>query len=458
MRRGIEWLAACAVLVFASVAGAQTKPSDFAHQESLTPQPNASIQRLALPARVLARLQSTDANDLRVFNAQGQALATALHAPAPPQAEREQKRLSAYPIVGANPASTAAPGVSLRIEQGATTRVIQVDAAGAPVAADGTQILAALIDTRSLVGSVVAVDLEADFPANTPVAFSLYTSRDLRDWQPLADAVVFRSDDATLAVPARVELGGRSLAGQYLRVSWQAKGIAVRGASLVTERAGERVPRAVASLGAVPMGSHTLSFALPFATPIAALRITPVGDSALVPLRIFGRQESTLAWLPIASGVVYRLNTDGKLQSNDFIDVGGASVRELMIVADAKTPGFTAPPEIKVEFEPLQLVFVASGAGPFTLAAGLKAAPSAHLPIQSLIPGYSRGAEDKLPFAQLQDAANAVAVSPPSAAVPTVVAPAGDPKHRWILWGVLLLGVAALGGMVWMLSKQLKKP
>jgi hypothetical protein len=69
--------------------------------------------------------------------------------------------------------------------------------------------------------------------------------------------------------------------------------------------------------------------------------------------------------------VVYRLTTAGKEQTSGPVELQGASVREVKIEADAKTPGFASAPDIVLQFEPAQLVFLASGQGPFTLAAGL---------------------------------------------------------------------------------------
>ncbi|MEZ5629749.1 MAG: DUF3999 family protein, partial [Burkholderiaceae bacterium] len=106
---------------------------------------------------------------------------------------------------------------------------------------------------------------------------------------------------------------------------------------------------------------------------------------------------------------------------------------------------------------PAQLVFVASGGPPFTLAAGRADAAGTYLPLPSLIPGYEPGAQGRLPEAILAGAAPAVAT--PTAAPVATIAPGGQRDLRqWTLWAVLVAGVLALGGMAWALMRQLGKP
>ncbi len=133
-------------------------------------------------------------------------------------------------------------------------------------------------------------------------------------------------------------------------------------------------------------------------------------------------------------------------------------MREVKIEADAKTPGFAAAPEITLQFEPAQLVFLASGQGPFTLAAGQASAAAAFLPMASLIPNYQASQENALPLAQA-DVAKADITGGGLAGPLVAGSPQGDglPTRSLVLWGILLLGVLALAGMAWGLLKQTKK-
>ena len=183
----------------------------------------------------------------------------------------------------------------------------------------------------------------------------------------------------------------------------------------------------------------------------------------LVPVRVLGRNGNQQPWTSLAQAVVYSLQTAGVDQRSAAITLPahrGTSWRDIRIEVDAKTPGFTVPPAVSVEFDPVQLVFVASGDAPFTLAAGLpatdaQAAASAYLPLQSLVPGYQPAQENTLPLARTEVAAAGAANVPASVQAPDLSNKTST--KTMVLWGVLLAGVLALGLMAWALARQTRK-
>ena len=171
-----------------------------------------------------------------------------------------------------------------------------------------------------------------------------------------------------------------------------------------------------------------------------------MGSNTLVPVRVLGRNDRSQPWTTLADTVVYKLTTGGKTQSSGPVELLRVVTREIKIEADKKTPGFAAAPEVAVLFDPVQLVFLANGAGPFTLAVGAADASSAYLPLLSLMPGYQPGQENKLPLAALESGAAAIVASGASSD--------GMPTRSLVLWGVLIAGALALGAMAWALMKQ----
>lgn len=478
------WLAAAALALFAGAAMAAAdanSPGAYAIRIPVTLAGDAPLQRVMLPAEVLVRLQSPAYADVRLFNSAGQPVPMALAGVAGARAAEESVALSAYPILGA--ASTAGSagleGLSLRIEEQQGRRVVQIDTAGTtgtagtPSATGAQTVRGALLDARSINAPVVRMALDADWPVGQPVTFQVQSSKDLKHWRPLAETVLYRSDAAaTTTTPStapgrlgneQMDLQRADLKDHYLRVTWGDAAVTLRGATLVTSRGTGARERVSASLAAPALTNpRELTFALPFATPVAALKITPQGSNVLVPVRVLGRNDRTQPWSPLASAVVYKMTMGGKEQSNAPIELGGASVREVKIEADAKTPGFAAAPEIALQFEPAQLVFLASGQGPFTLAAGLTDATTsagAFLPLASLVPGYQPTQESTLPVA-LADVARAdITGGAPagSALVSAATASDGLPLRSWVLWGVLLAGVGALALMAWLLLRQTRQ-
>jgi hypothetical protein len=107
-----------------------------------------------------------------------------------------------------------------------------------------------------------------------------------------------------------------------------------------------------------------------------------------------------------------------------------------------------------VEFAAVQLAFVASGMGPFTLAAGRANTPAAAVDA-SLFDAVSPAKLAELPLATV----DALQSDAPSAAPAWMAAwlPAGVPWRSVLLWGVLLAGVLVLGGVAVSLMRQLNR-
>ena len=469
-------LAAAALSLCTGVAQAAAdanSPAAYAIRVPVTLAADAPLQRVMLPAEVLVRLQSPGYADVRLFNGAGQPVPMALAGVAAASAPEELVTLPAYPILGAASTGTAGlEGLSLRIEERQGQRVVQIDtAATTTTAGPATQqaVRGALLDARNVQLPVARMALDVDLPAGQPVTFRVQASKDLKHWQPLAETVLYRADAAAApTAPGRlgneqIDLQRADLKGHYLRVTWGDAAVTLRGATLATSRSTGRRERVSASMATPALANpRELVFALPFATPVAALAITPPGSNVLIPVRVLGRNHREQPWSPLASAVVYKMATGGKEQASGPVELGGASVREIKIEADPKTPGFAVAPALALQFEPAQLVFLASGQGPFTLAAGLPgatAAASAFLPLASLVPGYQPAQENQLPVA-LADVARAdITGGQPAdgALVPAAAASGGISTRSAVLWGVLLAGVAALGLMAWLLLRQTKQ-
>jgi len=474
-----------------SAADANQLPS-YALRLPLVTVPGAALQRVELSAQVLAGLQTADYRDIRIFNAQGQPVPMALGAGSSPIAAQaiteQQVTLPAYPILGeagSRLSTLVQPGLSLRIEEKNGRREVQIStgpAGGGQVApaASNQQVLGALFDTRQLGAAVVSLALDMDLPPAQPIAFQVASSQDLTNWSPLASTVLYRApaqgaSGATQLGSSSIALPGIDLKNQYLRITWTATqggqetaaNVTLRGATLTTSRGAASVPapRPTVQLTTPALNSaHQLGFSLPFATPVAAIGIAPQGSNVLIPVRVLGRNDNQQPWTPLAQAVVYNLQTAGVDQRSATIPLPnnlGKSWRDIRIEADTKTPGFAAVPTVSIEFAPVQLVFLASGDAPFTLAAGLKVgnqgdgASHSYLPLASLVPGYQPSQENALPLARIDALAGGQALAPASVQAPEL---SSQPTAKTlVLWGVLLAAVVALALMAWTLLRQTPK-
>jgi hypothetical protein len=430
-----------AALVLAAAAPAGSGPDADAYRVRIAVSPGAgsTVQRLVIPAAALAAAQTPDTSDLRVFDARGRAMPIARAPVAAPALRRDV--LSAMPILGAADALQVR-GVSLRVDADGRARVARVDGTIAQ-SAGRSAVLGALFDARAATGAARALVLDADVPEGQPVTFAVEASRDLSSWRVLGEKVVYRAPAAPSA-GTTVPLSMAPVAGEYLKVTWRLASrplspVRVRRAALIT-RAGGPAAEVHADASPPPLtDAHAIAFALPFRTPVATLRIVPAGDDVIVPVRILGRDDAEQPWTPVGEGVAARPTAGGEAAA---IALSGA-FRTLRIEADARTPGFTAAPALRLGFARRELLFLAAGSAPFTLAVGRTGMPDVYLPAESLM-------------TQAGGAPAAIARAAPASARVALAHP-GDARaqgRRWLLWVMLLLATAVLAALAWVLFQR----
>jgi hypothetical protein len=454
-------------LACAAQAADTPKPDGFMWRASLSLPAGASLARIALPPQALAVLQTTDAHDLRVFNAAGEAVAFSLagESASPVQlAPQFTSRYAALPLFAATSGKAPAKGaVQVRVDTAAGNAQsvwVQLNPGGNattanPPTAQNQSLPSALFDTRQENQTVTALSVQAELPANAPVQLRAAISSDLAQWTPLAlRGSLFRFDGPGAPANDTLELEQPlNLQGRYLRLDWAGfDGVHVSGVSGRIAQARPQLVRPQWSLPAgTAQGSTALEWTLPFATPVAALALTSSAANTLVPVRVLGRSEAGQPWRALAQGVVYRLGADGSAQAlSPSLPLGHASVRWLRVEA---TNGMALPTtglQAAVAFEPLQLVFVASGNGPFELAVGRAETPQAAVPLAMLTAGAG-GRLDNIALATVATVL-AAGAQPPSTGL------GGLATRSNLLWAVLLLGVVVLGAVAWSLFRQLKKP
>ena len=243
-----------------------------------------------------------------------------------------------------------------------------------------------------------------------------------------------------------LSLDGAALDGDYLRITWHAASrlvspVVVRGVVLLTRPAAVDRESGVDAVPPPLADAHAGEFALPFATPVAVIRIGLRGEDIVLPVRVLGRDDREQPWTLLGQGIASRARGDAA--GDRGIALEGGTFRTMRIEAAPQTPGFTAAPAIRFEFAPRDIVFLAAGTPPYALAAGRAGAPDAYLPLADLV-GQATGA----PLL-------ATAKSAPTA--PLALAPAGDAggnKRQAVLWAILLAATALLGGMAWALWKR----
>jgi hypothetical protein len=456
--KGVVGLAT-AVLVSGALAQA---PSDFAWRGRVEVPREASLVRAQLPAQAMLRLQSAQANDVRVFDGNGQPVPFALAEPpqAAAGAREPTRRFPALPLYGKQTAAAGQGAIEVRVNDGGAQRSVWVNitpAGTSDAQRSGDRLPSVLIDTRAEKRAINALVVHGQLPPNRPVEIRVSTSTDLAQWTPApVRSRLYRFDGDNAPANDTLELGAPlQLEDRYLRLEWQGEqGVTVSGVTGLVAPPAPKPTRVAATLPAPRAdGPAALEWELGFATPLAALELSTQQSNTLVPVRILGRSKVSEPWQLLGRTVVWRLGHPGSDHVNPAAPLQRPSVRWLRVEATHGMRLEGIPLTAQVVFDPVQLVFVAGGQGPFEVAAGRAETSAAALPLTMLMATTQHKLEEltAVTITPLTDA-------PPRPRGPLAQwLPRGVEPRTVLLWLVLGGGVLVLGGVAWSLLRQINR-
>ncbi len=448
--RGGQTAVALLSAVFLASAALAQSPSDFTTRADVAAAPGASIVRAALPAASIAALRGANGGDLRVFNASGVSLPHALidaSTEAVARADAPGQRLVALPIY-ASMTSTTTGAPTLRIEEGPNRRVIEYSSTKA-TAATKQEPRGLLFDTRKVETEVRAVELEGALPNATIVKVSLDISTDLKTWRTLvSDAPVFDfgndgPSNRRVALPV-----AQMFKDQYVRLTTNAPGgpqiVALTTVGVGSVKAMQ--PTAITLGAPVITADNAAEWTHSTGMRVSGIRLQTSANNTLMPVRILTRARAGDPWQSIASTVVYRLpGTSGTDGVNPSLPINTPLALQLRVEALRGYSLTGVPLTLALEYPPLQVLFIATGDGPFSVVTGKAGLETASLPVATLMPNYTPGAEFATPLLQ---ATNITVESKPRTAGQTAKDSLSELFNRSaILWGVLGMAVLVLGGL-----------
>lgn len=446
---GLALLAGLGLLCQPSLAAEQ--PDDFTTRVELRLDGQGPWYRMELPMALHFAARHADLRDLRVFNAEGEPLAYALtRSSASERRSRHEQAVRWFPLRGPADGSDVLPGV--RVERSTTGTVVQV--VPESPATEGVQLRGWLLDTSGVPAPLEKLSLDWSGAAEGFQHFSIEASDDLQHWQSWGDGQVARLSYADQRIDQReVTLPGRS--ARYLRLLWQRpRQAAELTAVTVTSASRESLPAAMAwsaPLDPVSSKDGQYTWDLPLGLPIERLRIAVERPGSLLPLQVEARRDGSPQWQPVTSGLLYRLPQDGKEAAREELDLPGwMAIKQLRLTVDQRAGGFGQQvPRLEAGMHATQVVFLARGTPPFTLALGNLEASRAELPLSTLVPGFDSSSLEKM------GRAAALAI-PAQTDVHQAERPtAGQVVWKRVgLWAVLLLGVGLLGAMAFSLLRR----
>lgn len=428
---------------------AQASRSDFARGAEIRTEAGESLFRVVLPDDVYDTVARPDLGDIRVLNAAGESVPHTLReVPRPGVREADWRAVPSFPMTETQ--SGAAARTHVRV--GADGAVLEVTNDKAP----GRATTAYLIDASGVDEAVARVSLTWEAAAGTTflVPISVVASNDLTNWHTVVSSAALaqlQRDSFTLTKD-EIELTGGGDRSKYFRVSWPKelaavalKSVRVRPPSSVVEReirwrtlSPDRIdPAAVAQY-------QTRAF-----LPIEYLDLEFADGTDATSVTVRSRPDPSAAWVTRYTGLFYVLQAaTGVIHNADArIDV---TRERFWSVETTREGGWkTRAPRLKVGWHPHELLFVARGTGPFTLAYGSGRVGPADAPVDELLASLDSTVRAK----QIREATlgeprtlgGADALKP---------GPTPIPWKSVVLWGVLIVAVGALAVMATRLFKE----
>jgi hypothetical protein len=452
-------LIAAFALPLAAPAQTPVKPDSFAvHTTINLPANGGPFYKLSLPLPVYQSIQREDLGDLRVFNAQGEAVPYTLLRPVDtPESKEERQTVPLFPITQKQEASAPAE-VALEVQRKSDGTLVAVNKSKGD---KSLAVVGAVIDISQVHDGAHALHLQAQPPATPFHVLTIETSDDLQAWHLLAGEVqwIHLQQGGQTIDKDTFEFDGK--AGKYLRLLWQdpTDAPAITGAEVLSRHNAAVDTHTIWTEALQPSHSENnrYDFALAGKLPLEQLRISLPQVNTLAPMQVQrylppapNRQQGT--WETIMQSVVYRLQSPkGDVLSPDLV-LDAAPAPQLRLVFDASGGGIgNAAPNLQIGFVPQTLVFLARGNGPFTLNWGAASVTQAEMPAATLLPNYRDDQEVAATVATLEPIA-AMSSAGPVAAVPVEAG-----KSKGLLWVILGVGLLVLVGMVVMLLKQMRQ-
>lgn len=434
----------CAALV----ASAQEGPADFTHRVPLSVSGNGPWYRLELPLAVQLNARQADLSDVRVFNAAGEPQAYALSRQSSQRTEsRNVADVKWFPLYAADTQETL-PGVVMKTTSEGTLVEIKPSSAAKP----GKQVLRGwVLDASAIKAPLQQLSLDWSREQEGFQRFSIEASDDLQRWEPWGEGQVARLSFADERVEQHdVSLPGRP--ARYLRLVWKGQAAPLLTSAKLVSATRSSLPMPLVwsqPVAGTRLKAGEYSWQLPTGLSVERLRIELKQPNTLAPVTLSGRSDAKQTWQPLSNGLLYRLTQNGQDVVQDELQLPGQVVTELKLQVDERGGGLGADaPALGFAVRATQLVFLARGEPPFSLALGNASVKAANLPLSTLIPDYNAERLDRLGQAKV--------AGEMTVASPAVVAAVDDgPNWKKLgLWAVLLLGVAALGAMAYSLLRK----
>ena len=453
---------AAMLLSFASLAScaadAPLKLSDFAYGMTLQTDGRDGVYKVDVPLDVYKIVRHADLRDVRVFNADGEVVPHLVTRSAGSvSVKSEPIEVLRFPIYAAAKAKLG--DLDLQIKRDTQGTVINLSNRSS--VAGQNKLIGYLLDASKVGPAIKEIELQwSDSVTNYVGSVTVEASDDLAHWRTLAqDAPITRMKFGDhLLDQRRVKFTATPLI--YLRLSASAMQDNEPLLPELTRVLGipadisTQVPRTWLTIAAQPVANKPgdYEFDIGAQIPIDRMHVELPQMNTWVQVEFLARNHEREAWQSVAQTTAYRVTQNGRQFNSDDVQINRDGRRYWMLRIAQQGGGLGKDnPSLKVGWLADQILFLARGRGPFQLAYGAEGVKSGEVPIAALMMnGDTKGGIQAQsinlgsPIALGGDARLAGASEP-------------FPWKKWILWGVLGLGVMLMGWMASRLMGQMNE-
>ena len=467
MRRLEGWIAG---LLVGSMLGsilqadaAEPATSPFRYSAPIAVLQPAAFVAFSVPASAYGRSLQASLQDLRIVDARGERVPFALLAPRAGEAQQVEQQRDAvlYPLPRKPAAGKPWPSPVEVVVQGERISVKRLGGtAGASVPAGSPGWLIDLGERRRDDPPPQSLRMLWSGPAEFSAPFDIDVSDDLRGWRPGGSGQLMALSSSTLPLTqASVVLPAS--APRFVRLVWLDAAAApeITGASFVAARQRSVAldapselqfsasPEPAGKAGLDDAAKRALHFDLGGALPLVQFDLQLPAGTRVAPVRVQSRTRVDEPWRELTQSVFYRLERGAVVSTSPPVALQ-ATARFLRVLPDERSaPLDASQTRAIVQARLASLVFAAQGQPPFMLLAGAADAKPSALPAATLVPALE---EERPRFgrASLGEWSEVTAVALQAEADQRLAT-----LRPWLLWAVLLAGVAGLGFMVWRLAR-----
>lgn len=451
------------------------QPKDYSHSMLLDLAGKSGVMALRLPQNFYMHAQSPQLADMRIFDSEGKKVAFALHQP-PLARQKQQINLPGkiFPLQGGTELNNNDAALEMEIKRDAQGMLTSAKIKNNDVKRRGAGQLQALLLDFSQQDQAQAPYIES-LRVQLPHPISEYNAQvwlavsdDLQTWETIAasDLRWLVNQQGQHLVQDSIHFEARRF--RYARITWSA-GQALEFASVTARAANQAfIEPTLESLVLTPEQGkfpQDLQYNASPALPVEKIALHFKHPNVVLPLQIGSYRQlpvtkagQAVKWefLPQHSNVFYQIQQNGQTRRSVDMKIPVSHFGTWVIrTQDGAAIAQDKIPQLKISWQAGTVVFLSSGKGPYQLCFGRENINSGESPMHLVAPNFSIEELGKLEFIK----PSAVQINPhyvASGSNTTEELGKSAQQRSYVLWAVLIAGVAVMGLLVLRLMKQMQ--